>query len=85
MAIAALTLGFVGLVTWIFPPLGFFISGIGLILGILGLVLSKQQKGRAIAGIILCSIGLVLNIGVVIGLVAAAVLFEQLGGDFYGF
>ena len=78
MGIASLTLGIVGLVTWIFPPLGFPISIIGLILGILALWLSKQQRGRAIAGIITCIIGLALNIGAIIGLVTAGLILQDL-------
>ena len=85
MGIAALTLGIVALITWIFPPLGFPISGIGLILGILALLVYKKQKRRAIAGIVLCFIGLVLNIGVVVGIVAAGILFEELFYQYFSY
>ncbi len=77
MGIAAMTLGIVGLFAWIFPVLGFPTSIVGLILGILALV-RKQQKNRAIAGIIMCSIGLLLNIGFVVGLVMLGGILEEL-------
>jgi hypothetical protein len=85
MGTAALTLGIVGLFTWIFPPLGFPISGIGLILGILALLVYKQQKRRAITGIVFCFTGLVFNIGVVVGIVTAGLLFEELFHQNFGY
>jgi len=78
MGIAAMTLGIVSLFAWIFPVLGFPISIGGLILAILALVAYKQQKGRAIAGLIMCIIGFALNIGVVVGLIIAGGILEEL-------
>ena len=77
MDIAAMTLGIVSLFAWIFPVLGFPIGIAGLILGILALV-RKQQKNKAIAGIIMFCIGLLLNIGFVAGLVILGGILEEL-------
>ena len=84
MGIAALTLGTVALFTWILPPLGFIVSIIGLVLGIVALV-SKQQKRRAIAGVIMCSVGLILNIAVVVGLITAGLILEKLLYQYFGY
>jgi len=75
---ASLTLGIVGLVTWIVPPLGFPVSIVGLILGIVALVISKHQRGRAITGIIMCILGIALAIGVIVGLVTAGLILEEM-------
>jgi hypothetical protein len=58
-AIAALILGCVSLVAWCCPLLGLAISIPGLILGIFGL--KSSRRGMALAGVILCSLGLVLS------------------------
>ena len=84
MAIAALTLGIVALFTWILPPLGFIVSIIGIVLGVVALV-KKQQKRRAIAGAIMCSVGLVLNIAVVVGLIAAGLILEELLHQYFAY
>lgn len=83
MGTAALTLGFIGLISWVFPFLGFPVCVIGLILGVLALLLSPQQRGRAIAGIIMCVIGLALNIGVVVGLVTAGLILEEILPEYF--
>ena len=58
--VAALVLGILGLIFWIIPPIGLSIVIAGIILGIIAL---KQPKNRtALVSIILCSIGLILNI-----------------------
>ena len=85
MGIAAMTLGIVSLFAWIFPVLGFPISIAGFILGILALVVCKQQKRRAIAGIIMCIIGLALNIGVIVGLLTAGIILEELYPQSFGY
>lgn len=59
-SIASLVLGLVGLLAWCFPLLGYPITIVGLILGTLGI--KKGGKGMAIAGIILCTITLLLTI-----------------------
>jgi len=86
MGIAAMTLGVVGLFAWTFPFLGFPISIIGLILGIVALLVTKEHRKKAIAAIIMCIIGLAINIGVVVGLVVAggilAELLPQLGNNY---
>lgn len=60
-SIASLVLGLVGLIAWCLPLLGYPVTIVGLILGILGI--KKGGKGMAIAGIILCAITLLLTIG----------------------
>lgn len=57
---ASLILGIISFLGWIIPLIGFPVSITGLVLGILGL--KSQKKGIAIAGIILCSIGLLATI-----------------------
>ena len=84
MGIASLTLGVVALCTWIIPPLGIIIGVIGLILGVLALVAKKQQR-RAIAGLIMCFIGVILSIGVVVGIVAGGLILEQFMYEYFGY
>ena len=84
MGIAALTLGFVALFTWMLPPLGFIISIAGIILGIVAIV-RKQQKRRAVAGVAMSSVALILSIGVLIGLITAGLLFEEYLRQFGGY
>ena len=78
MGTAALTLGIVGLFTWVFPVFGLPISIIGLIFGIIAAIVKPPQRGKAIAGIIMCFIGIILNIGVIVGVVAAGFIVEEL-------
>jgi hypothetical protein len=59
-AIASLVLGIIGLIAWFIPLFGLPISLVGLILGIKDM--KSQNRGLAIAGIVLCIIGLVLTI-----------------------
>lgn len=60
LSIASLVLGIVGIVACCIPLIGIPVNVTGLILGIVGM--KKGGKGMAIAGIILCSIFLVLTI-----------------------
>ncbi len=60
MSIASMVLGICGLVAWCIPLLGYPVSIVGLILGILGR--KKGGKGMAMAGIILCVITLLLTL-----------------------
>lgn len=55
-AVASLVLGIVGMLAWLLPCMGLPITIVGLVLGIL----DRKGPGRsmAIAGIILCCIGL---------------------------
>ena len=85
MGTVALTLGIVGLVAWIFPPLGFPISIIGLIFGTISLIVKSPQRGRSIAGIISCSIGIILNIGMVAGVIAAFSILEEFLKQYQGY
>ena len=61
LSIASMILGIVGLVAWCLPIVGFPVCLTGLILGIIGI--KKGGKGMAIAGIIMCSITLLLTLG----------------------
>lgn len=60
LSIASLVLGIVGIVACCIPIIGIPVNVTGLILGIVGM--KKGGRGMAIAGIILCSIFLVLTI-----------------------
>ena len=65
-AIASLVLGIIGLIAWFIPLFGFPIFLVGLIVGIKDM--KSQNRGLAIAGIVLCIIVLVLtNINASIG------------------
>ena len=55
----ALVVSAIGLVTWVFPPIGFAVSWIGLILGIMAQKDTKSKAVKAatimsIAGLCLC-------------------------------
>lgn len=60
-AIASLVLGILGLGAWYLPLLGYPITIVGLVMGIMGL--KSLKRGMAIAGIVLSAIGLLLTIG----------------------
>lgn len=60
MAIAGFVLGLLGLAAWCCPLAGLPVNIVGLILPIKGL--PSQQRTLAIAGIVLCAIGLVLTV-----------------------
>lgn len=56
-AIASLILGGIGIFAWCLPFLGYPVTIVGLVLGILGL--KSPRRGIAIAGIVLCSVFLI--------------------------
>ena len=60
MAVAALVLGIIGLIAWLLPILGYPVTIVGLVLGIKSV--KSEKRGMAIAGIVMCSIGLVLSL-----------------------
>ena len=62
MEIAAITLGLTGLVTRIFPLLGFPISGVDFILSGVSLAMGKGKKSVVITGLVLGAVGIVLNV-----------------------
>lgn len=66
MAIASVILGVIALFAWLVPVLGFPISGMGLILGMLAVLNNTFNKaivkGMAIVGISLCTLGLIGSI-----------------------
>ena len=61
LSLTSMILGIVGFLAWCIPLLGFPVCITGLILGIIGI--KKGGKGMAIAGIIMCSITLLLTLG----------------------
>ena len=60
-SIASLVLGILSLVFWLIPLFGFPVSIVGLIMGILALR-KHETRGMAIAGVVMCGIGLVLTV-----------------------
>ncbi len=85
MATAAITLGIVGLFSWIFPPLGVLICLTGIILSIIALVERTEYKKRTITGLVTGSVGLILNVMVIIVLVTAIGLLGMFGEFFEEF
>ncbi len=59
-AIASLVLGILGIFGWCIPIVGLPMAIVGLILGVKDL--DSPKRGIAIAGIVLCGIGVVLSI-----------------------
>lgn len=59
-AIASMVLGIVGFIAWCIPLLGYPVTIVGLILGIVAI--TRQKSGMAIAGVIMCSITLLLTL-----------------------
>jgi membrane-bound ClpP family serine protease len=59
-ALASMVLGIIGLGAWFIPLFGAPITITGLILGIYGL--KSSSRGMAIAGVVMCIIGLVATI-----------------------
>lgn len=60
-SIASMVLGICSFLAWCIPLFGFPVCIAGLVLGIVGI--KKGGKGMAIAGIVMCSITLLLTIG----------------------
>lgn len=78
-AIASLVLGIIGMIAWYIPLFGAPITIVGLVLGIKGM--KSNSRGMAIAGVVLCIIGLVFTIingaiGAYIGATAQHPLLE---------
>jgi hypothetical protein len=59
------TLGYIGLLAWIFPVVGFPLALIGLALGVASL--RGGDPGKARRAIMLCSVGLLLSVANAIG------------------
>ena len=79
-ATASLVLGLISIVTWFIPLFGFPTTIAGLVLGIKGL--GTQRSGKAIAGIVLSIIFLVLTVlnaalGAILGLQGKHPLFPR--------
>ena len=60
MGAASMIFGVLGMFVWPLPYLGFSTNVIGLALGILGL--RRHRRRMAIAGTVMCSVGLALTI-----------------------
>ena len=60
MSIASMVLGIVGFIAWCLPIAGYPVTIVGIVLGVRGM--KKGGKGMAIAGIIMCTITLVLTL-----------------------
>ena len=60
-AIASLVLGILGLFGWCIPLVGLPMTITGLVLGIKDL--NSRSRGMAIAGVVLCVVGLSLSVG----------------------
>lgn len=58
---ASRTLGYIGLLAWILPVVGVPLTLIGVALGIASLRVT--DTGKAVRAILLCTIGLLLNVG----------------------
>jgi hypothetical protein len=69
MGIASLTLGITSLIAWLDPIIGFPICIAGIILGFVSILKSKDQRKRAVTGLIISFLGLILTIVAVIGLI----------------
>jgi len=66
MGITSLTLGIVGLLAWLVPFIGFPVTIIGLIMGAISLFMKRENRGKALAGLLLCLVGLILTMGKVL-------------------
>ena len=76
LSIASLVLGIISVITWLIPLFGFPTALTGLILGCIGV--RKGGKGMGIAGIVLCSIFLLLTIANgVLGCILAVEMMES--------
>jgi len=62
MGIASLTLGVTSLIAWANPFVGYPVCAAGIILGIVAIMNSKNYRKRALAGIGLCLIGMIITI-----------------------
>lgn len=60
LAITSFVLGLVGLITWLVPICGFPMNLLGVIFGAMSL--KSQQRGLAIAGLVMSIIGIVATI-----------------------
>ena len=81
MATVAITLGIIGLFTWMVPFLGLLICIISVVLGTIALKNKTPFKKRAIVGLVTGSIGLIFSVlFLVIGITVLGML-----GIFGGF
>lgn len=61
-AVASMVLGISGFVAWCLPLIGYPVTIVGLVLGIVALNKGTSGKGMAIAGVVMCSITLILTL-----------------------
>jgi len=62
VAIASMILGIVALFAWLIPILGLPVSIVGLVLGIIATAKDMPNKGMAIAGIVMGTLGCIGSI-----------------------
>ena len=62
MGIASFTLGITSLIAWANPFVAYPVCAAGIILGVTSILNSKNYRRRAITGIGLCLIGLIMTI-----------------------
>lgn len=60
-ATAGFTLGIIGIIAWILPLFGYPVNIIGIIMSSIGL--KSEKRTKAIIGLVLSIIGLVLTLG----------------------
>ena len=74
-SIASLVLGLIGIIAWTFPLVGYPVTIIGFILGIVGY--NKDKSGTAIAGIVLSVIFFIATI--ISSVVGVAIMKSRYG------
>ena len=81
MAIASLVLGILGVLCCCIPGLGFVLSLVGLILGIIS-VRKMENKGLAIAGLVVSAIGALIGIYMLVSFLIGAAMIDWSQIDF---
>ncbi len=62
MGIASFTLGITALIAWANPFVGYPVCAAGIILGLTSILNSRNYRKRALTGVGLCIIGLIMTI-----------------------
>lgn len=76
-ATASMVLGIIGLFAWLIPIVGAPVNIVGLILGIMSL--KSDKRNFAIAGSVMCTIGIILTIiSVFYGLISAVSYYSTI-------
>lgn len=61
-SIASMVTGIISLFSWCLPCAGIPVSLTGLALGIISLAVTRSGRGMAVSGVVMCSIGLIVNV-----------------------